>query len=284
MYSCTYMKEHAADKGYFSIGRITEDGSITNSSIWGDGGYDGYDGVDTEEFGGKLLSKEEAEKIAGITGEEAQAMGDAYVKKLGDDGLQCSAVRLCTRTMGNDGKELAAADAGWRLYYTRTVDGFPTTYEMNPGGGLESMDSTNDVAGYEKLTIVVNQKGLQCADFYNWSQVGEKQVDSVQMKTFPEIADIFQKMLKLEHSDMGDYVKNEHFQVKEARLGYSRIYDPGKDIMQGLLVPVWDFFGIWENTYLGDGEEYDNVIADPYQSFLTINAVDGTIIKRDLGY
>ena len=45
----------------------------------------------------------------------------------------------------------------------------------------------------------------------------------------------------------------------------------------GVLVPVWDFFGT---------QAFDDITIgqDGYQSLLTINAVDGSIIDRDLGY
>ena len=52
-------------------------------------------------------------------------------------------------------------------------------------------------------------------------------------------------------------------------------------IYSGLLVPVWDFYGPRSWT-LGTGEPY--TFYDPDQSLLTINAVDGTIIDRSLGY
>jgi hypothetical protein len=43
------------------------------------------------------------------------------------------------------------------------------------------------------------------------------------------------------------------------------------------MVPVWDFFGVITGA---NGDITD----DPERSLLTINAVDGSIIDRDLGY
>ena len=67
-------------------------------------------------------------------------------------------------------------------------------------------------------------------------------------------------------------------------IGYARIYEPSTDAHTGLLVPVWDFFGTRkiESDYYGDN--YSDTTDDPTWSYLTINAVDGSIIDRGLGY
>ena len=52
----------------------------------------------------------------------------------------------------------------------------------------------------------------------------------------------------------------------------------------GLLVPVWDFFGSRKIDSEYDGETYSDTTDWPTWSFLTINAVDGSIIDRSLGY
>ncbi len=57
-------------------------------------------------------------------------------------------------------------------------------------------------------------------------------------------------------------------------LGYSRISE-ADSFDTGLLVPVWDFMGTVTNEAYGEEE---------YRSVLTINAVDGSIIDRALGY
>jgi len=52
----------------------------------------------------------------------------------------------------------------------------------------------------------------------------------------------------------------------------------------GLLVPVWDFFGEYENDF-GEGEKTGGtLVREEYNSFLTINAVDGTVVNRESGY
>lgn len=64
--------------------------------------------------------------------------------------------------------------------------------------------------------------------------------------------------------------------VDQVVLGYTRISE--KDSFHtGLLVPVWDFIGTVEVT---DGKE----TGIEKKSILTINAIDGSVINRTLGY
>ncbi|NLB42889.1 MAG: hypothetical protein GX815_11660, partial [Clostridiales bacterium] len=55
----------------------------------------------------------------------------------------------------------------------------------------------------------------------------------------------------------------------------------------GLVIPVWDFFGTLTlkskpgQPNLAEGDDGGRYT---YTSFLTINAIDGSIIDRELGY
>ncbi len=113
--------------------------------------------------------------------------------------------------------------------------------------------------------------------------VGEKQVENVELLPFPEVAEIFESMLRLQNSDM-TYSKEKRFDIDRVTLGYMRVYDPGADAISGLLVPVWDFFGKSTDYAVYGDEEYVNAVARQTISFLTINAADGTVIDRGLGY
>ena len=94
--------------------------------------------------------------------------------------------------------------------------------------------------------------------------------------------EIFQQMMQIKGS--GGEGSSRDYHVMEIRLGYMRIYDPGADTSTGLLVPVWDFFGYCDLTDTYDGEVYSYTNAERKASFLTINAADGTVIDRSLGY
>lgn len=281
VYSVRYSGKHASDRIFARIQRLGEDGN-NDGMNWNSGFYDAYALDDTLT----CPSREEAEKMAGISEEEAIAMGNSYVEKLGDDGFVLGPVRLAVRwrSSSENGGAAVYDNGGYELNYIRKIDGVSMTYETNQGGGLESMDSTNDTSGYERLSIVVNEDGLQNAEMANWYTVGEKTVDDVEMLSFPEAASIFEQMMKMKNADRAGGVLDQSYEVKKVTLGYMRIYDPGKSVTEGLLVPVWDFFGVSRTHYSYNGEEGTGVNGDACQSLMTINAIDGTVIDRSLGY
>ena len=99
---------------------------------------------------------------------------------------------------------------------------------------------------------------------------------------FDSIADIYQRMLAANYSELPEYEKSRTIHIRKITLGYARIVDPMERESIGTLVPVWDFFGGSdvegeEVTSRDCGEHSDH-------SYMTINAVDGTVINRSLGY
>ena len=92
--------------------------------------------------------------------------------------------------------------------------------------------------------------------------------------SFAEITDVFQRMIMVKNSWLED-TDGSTYLINRVHLGLMRI--KAKDTRgEGLLVPVWDFWGI--RDYSADRDVQDEGIC------LTINAIDGTVIDRDLGY
>ena len=201
----------------------------------------------------------------------------------GDFSAKNVMLSLCTEMDENIAGQSRYIDAGYQVDYTRDIDGFPVTDEMQMGGGLESMESTLETWSYEKIQFTVNKDGIQHVEINNLYEIGEQQVANVELMTFPEIAKIFESMLQIQNSDM-TYSKGKAFDIDHVTLGYMRVYDPGADNVSGLLVPVWDFFGKMVDYAVYEDQEYTNVSAEPTFSRLTVNAADGTVINRELGY
>ena len=83
--------------------------------------------------------------------------------------------------------------------------------------------------------------------------------------------DVFEKMYIV---DNGGAEKN--VTIDSICLGYARVLKQDETGV-GLLVPAWDFFGTVTDA---DGTVYE----EGDRSLLTINAIDGSIIDRGLGY
>ena len=235
----------------------------------------------------ELPSGEEVEKQVGITEEEAVTKASSYLEKMGLTDFVPQKTRLALMTeipeYGENKASYKEAPACYMVSFTRQLEGFPITWEGNYGGGLESMESTIEPWAYERVEIGVDQGGLCHAEILNLYQIGEKQVENVELKPFSEISEIFRQMILIKNADM-EYDKTSKLTIDRVTLGYMRVYDPGADASTGLLVPVWDFFGQEEGQYTIEGETTPFSQNDSELSFLTINGADGTVINRSLGY
>lgn len=227
------------------------------------------------------LTEEEALSLAAITQQEAQVLAKEKVAELGIPGMEEALVQLGTH-MDMHGDEFTIDNAGWLINFTRTIDGIPVTYTSEQGGAYEDMESEFETWGYEWLQAAVNGDGIQMAQCYNIYDIGEKTAENVQLISFDEVSQIFRQMMLMKSADTDR--ETREYQIDRITFGYTRIYDPTVDSRSGLLVPVWDFFGSYceKAEYEGESVEYISDSADI--SHLTINAMDGSIIDRSLGY
>lgn len=110
-------------------------------------------------------------------------------------------------------------------------------------------------------------------------EVVETVTNTTALKPFAEIKDIFERMILVTNATGADDAVEITIDISKAELGMMRVAQPDHPDT-ALLIPVWDFFGSRTMVSTGVLSEQNN----PYQSFLTINAIDGTIIDRYLGY
>ena len=144
------------------------------------------------------------------------------------------------------------------------------------------MDSTLTPWSYERCDIIVGKDGIQKVEIFNPYEVGEMKTENVKLMDFDSIIKIYEQMMEVSNADIAQYEANRTYHIRKIVLGYSRIYDPATDCDTGLLVPVWDFIGGFDAT----NDEYVTKNNGEYSnsSYMTINAIDGTVINRELGY
>ena len=155
---------------------------------------------------------------------------------------------------------------------------------MDAGGALEDMDSTMESWAYENLYFYVDADGISSMCYSNPYNIGETKTENLSLLPFSEIMNIYEKMMIVTNADNMEYDNSRIYDIDRIVLGYARIYEPSTDAHTGLLVPVWDFFGSRKIDSEYDGQSYSDTTDYPTWSFLTINAVDGSIIDRSLGY
>jgi len=164
---------------------------------------------------------------------------------------------------------------GYQLQYVRCVNGFPISYTREQGNAVEHEADHDAVWSYEQIEVCVTADGVV---YFSWESPYNEptvELEDTQLMSFPEITDIFQRMIMVKNSYLEEGDGTTYY-VNRVHLGLMRI--KAKDTRgEGLLVPVWDFWGT--KDFAADSGEFVDE-----QILLTINAIDGTVIDRNLGY
>lgn len=237
--------------------------------------------------------------------EESIARGNALMQALGLQNFVLTDVQQWS-------VELPGDNGIWRLYYAPTVNGFPiagarqditqthdgTVYQDYQYWDYACKDSENPdtVSWYlENILLDVGKNGVLR---FAWTAPSTKPVVRQAESTllpFEEIAAIADTMLPevivgpketplTQLDQYNGFDTRMDVDITKVSLSLMRIRDKGS--LQGTIVPVWDFWGTsdWYDAepnaygYQEKGMNYD------FQPMLTLNAVDGTVVDRQLGY
>lgn len=237
--------------------------------------------------------------------EESIARGNALMQALGLQNFVLTDAQQWS-------VELPGDNGIWRLYYAPTVNGFPiagarqditqthdgTVYQDYQYWDYACKDSENPdtVSWYlENILLDVGKDGVLCFAWTAPSTQPVVQQPQSALLPFEEIASIANTMLpevivgpketpltKLDQYNGFD--TRMDVDITKVSLSLMRIRDKGS--LQGTIVPVWDFWGTsdWYDAepnaygYQEKGMNYE------YRPMLTLNAVDGTVVNRQLGY
>lgn len=227
------------------------------------------------------ITEEEVKKHINISFEDAKAIADEKIKTLGLKDLELnesgySLFYVNTFTKDN------IKDGAYNFNYTRKLNNFPISYTTNFGGASEEGSSAVPW-GYEVVDIKVGDDGILDVDIQNLYDIGDVKKENVKILNFEDVIKIFGQMMEASNTAINELAEQKIYHITKIKLGYCRIYDPQTDNKTGELVPVWDFYGGFDLDFkdgnsVRDNGKYSN------ESMLTINAVDGTIIDRSLGY
>lgn len=237
--------------------------------------------------------------------EESIARGNALMRELGfDNFILVDAQQWSVELPGDNGI--------WRLYYAPTVNGFPiagarqditqthdgTVYQDCQYWDYSASEETNPdtVSWYlENILLEVGKDGVLS---FNWTapstQPVVQQAQSA-LLPFEEIASIANTMLPevivgpketplTQLDQYNGFETRMDVDITKVSLSLMRIRDKGS--LQGTIVPVWDFWGTsdWYDAEPNDYGYQEKGMRYEYQPMLTLNAVDGTVVDRQLGY
>lgn len=190
--------------------------------------------------------------------------------------FECSGKQGCVYPLDPSGRRTKAV---YDFMFTRKLNGVMETY---------TNDNESTIGGYskpwqyEKIHVMVDDIGVFQILYSGPCEIVETIMGASSLMSFDEIKGIFEKMVvivdNLSDSDVREYA--DSYVITTVRLGLISIRE--QDNGTGLLIPAWDFLGYTE--YRNSKDEKSQYDTNELESFLTINAVDGSIIQRGNGY
>lgn len=221
--------------------------------------------------------------------QEALAIAQDTVKALGLDDMKPAYLAACPYSDEYHSGPLEDRQRSYLFYFTRTIEGVPTTYTQNQNNLYED-DAYFEPWEGEQVTITIGNQGLQSFAWHAPANITSTLSENVALLSFDTIMDKFQSHILICEAWTSDpSIVQRTINISKITLGMGRIAkkdDPGTY----LLVPVWDFFGYSVVKYSDEIEDpnfnENNEYTESLQgySYMTINAIDGSIIDKGVGY
>jgi len=224
------------------------------------------------------------------TKEQAQTMAGNVVKALGLNNFTCALNQAV-----DGGSQLQNSTTflrhAYELQYVRTINSAAMTYVDNTNGSNDYRGAAKNAeqtkksdASYaaswapESITFFIDDTGIVKFQWRSPVDVKDTITKNTALLPFSDISSIFDQMIYVKCADSRAIEKQNKstLNITKVKLGLMRVLEQNKDT--GLIIPVWDFFG----SKTSEGSSYKD--DDPSYSFLTINAIDGSIIDRAAGY
>jgi len=227
---------------------------------------------------GIIASSLVSPKAMKMSCEEAAHIAREFVSTLGIDYMDIAITEIGARYYELlDSGDRENVPQCYVFHFVRFVNGIPVTYEEAVRSDAGGMAPSN---WYEHLRIDVDDNGVL---FLQWNaptvSINEL-YENVKMLPFEDIQSIAKQQMVIKNSRNGDStVTARQIDIDRIELGMVRIAEKNES-EEYMLVPAWDFFGYSIDEYS------DEIIkrSDFAHSYLTINAIDGSIIDRALGY
>lgn len=212
-----------------------------------------------------------------LTPKEAKAKVEAFLQATNSP-MAVDSIRIMRDGMRQDGTAGTPAHYAYYIRCKRTVAGIPVGGE---GSTMESEATYNKPWYYENMSFRLDDEGF--IDIL-WSaplEVLHTEVEDSKLLPFSEIQSVFEKMVFISiEANIQDGNRME-CNVTKVCLELMRVIKQNSNL-EGLLIPVWNFYGI--------RSEYDENNNLPVRTkgiesiLLSVNAIDGTLINRQLGY
>ena len=242
---------------------------------------------------------------AGLTMAQAREKAISAVQEMGIDYLDVSFVEeQSIIERDTDGQAIAIRPC-YKFILMRNIGGITENYAV-PRYILPPEFFTDGYSGvnkfHESAEIIIAEEGVISLIWGLPTKTGATISENVELLKFEDIQGIFNKQIIMDNvryeMDMafetnGFIVEGRKIVIDEARLGLMCVSRQGHD-GESLMIPVWDFYGSeyikLQNPYEANKMGFETNSDDEYvtdslgKSYLTLNAMDGSVINRALGY
>ena len=224
-----------------------------------------------------------------LTLDAARAAAEQLLSNMGIEGYAFAAMKIGSTglPMEEETNETIAnsTEQCYLLYYTKVYNGLPSTYEDvdMAGGTIDDKDVYTPPVDYDRITIAINDEGILSFEWLGRETQTGVLNENITLLPFEEIQEVFKQIMKVKYAyvDENNSEDNPELKITAIKLGFMRVQRadyPG----QYMVIPVWDFYGYSAK----EEERLQGTLRGPsnYSSLLTISAIDGSVIDRELGY
>ncbi len=229
-----------------------------------------------------------------MNAEEAGEQAKAIVSKLTNE------LELCFTAPALAFEDETNRNWGWACVFMRAVNGVQSMYTCEEVGGDMESQVQNPVQ-YEKIVVVLDDEGLLSFSWDSAMDITSIENEDVAILSFNEIATRAVEQVSVFRRYEIQNDPDVSITITRAELGLMRV---AKQNGGYYYLPVWNFYSDLEHSaayiakyYKGeDGgaidevDENGNYLGGKTAGFpqnygsVTINAIDGSVINKDLGY
>ena len=211
-----------------------------------------------------------------VTEDEARLIAENKLHEMGFENLTCALSKSSRYYWGDVVRENNPYQPCWTFVFTPEVNGTALTYTYRTE--VENTDY-NRFWSYERCYVVVDEQGVAALTYEDICTPDEITVQACSLLSFDLVIAIFNKMVLIVGNDADTMGFDRTYQITSVRLGMVSI--PEQDGEGGYMVPCWDFMGDpFPMDEFPDSWRQMGWSQDGSHSFLTINAIDGSIIRR----
>lgn len=217
--------------------------------------------------------------------QDARKKVDTFLQETGFADYFSTGVYLAKPDTANGGKEFAYVVACSHSYHGVGQRAIGESAWSEIGNDDYENTQYKKKWYYEKLYFYVDDSGIIGIRWISPCEIVDTVTEDTMMLPYESIMEVFAQMMPVvyERNASLDYVRVLEYQVDRITLELQRVSEQNS-IETGLLIPVWNFYGAFAWKYVGDMTSSDEMTEDFPWSFLSINAIDGSVIDVAQGY